>query len=1089
MSVDAATVQRLRAFVADWKDRPAQERSTFSEFLADWCRALGTAVPDDVDFRLDHWLPGSEALGPLDAYKRGHFMMALRRARGGVHEPGSAPLRTSVLAYAAFVRSAYVGLLHRHRRAGSEAPPLAIVVDVGHMVWIWPGFAAPLPDFWSPERIAIPFAALAEPHNAALLLACFEQPERLDRRGTRRRISEELATRLATLARGLEQRHARADVADFVMRVLFCMFADAVGLLPAGLMTELCSAAARSTDGGVQALAGLFAAMRSGGRVLGRKVERFGGAVMGERVQALALAPAELALVSELCELDWQHLDPAIFGTLLEQALDERERWALGAHYTPREHVERLVAATLEPLEHEWRAVQAVFGLRSSELGDAPGRTRLRGLVRAILVPFHARLVALRVLDPACGTGNFLIVAYQRLAAIDLEYRTLLGELLGEQLVIEEALAVVPDRFVGLEKNAWAAEIAQLVLFLGHVQVWLERTGVGTIAEHERGRRMRVIAALSACSRSIVVGDALLDDAGAPRTWPDAEYIVGNPPYIGNKQMREALGSDYVERLRAAHPALPRSIDLVMFWWHRAAQRVASGACRRMGMITTSSVRQVQNRAVLRATLDGEPPLRIAWALPDHPWVERGAQVRIAMLVVERIHPDQPPARLGHVVAERGGGVELAFETVEHIHADLQAAHDLESAEPLDANAGVCFQGMNLVGKQGFVLDHEQVLALGYDPDALPSVIRPYLGGREFLHARPREYVIDAFGLDEHELAQAHPRLHAWLRERVWPLRKDNARAPYRERWWVFGEPRTRLRRALAGRTRYIVTNETARQRTFEFVEIATVPDHQLYAFASDDPFVLGVLLSLAHRCWALALGGRQGVGNDPRYNAGACFSSFPFPDPPLPLRTAIAELALAIDEQRKQLRREDPSWTLAKIHARLDAMQAAGTIIDLRWGELLDLVVRLDLRVGEAYGLEPRGDAWLAGQDEDALLGHLLRLNHERRREERAGRVRWLRPDLVDPATRAAPLALDDRRPRPRRHEEAQAGPLDWPRDPLARLQRLSSSLARATRPLPVEDLCTRLRGARPKTVERLLDVLVSLGYVERVETGWRAC
>jgi hypothetical protein len=1087
MSVNAAIEQRLRAFVADWKDRTMEDRSTIREFLTDWCRALGTAAPDGVDFRLDTWLPGSEALGPVDVYKRGHFVMHVQQARAGVHEPGDAPLRSSVLDYAAYIRSAYVNLVRHHRRLGSEAVPLVIVVDVGHMLWIWPAFAGQMPDFWSRERIALPFAALAEPRNADLLRACFEQPARLDRRVERRRVSEALATRLATLARGLEQRHGRAEVADFVMRVLFCMFAEAVGLLPEQLMAQLCKRAAAAADGGVREFGNLFVAMRTGGRVYGHEIERFGSAVMGERVQALALVPDELALVSELCELDWQHLDPAIFGTLLEQALDERERWTLGAHYTPREHVERLVAATLEPLEQEWRARQAMLGLRAVGLGPAPGRTRLRGLVREVLVPFHQDLVTLRVLDPACGTGNFLIVAYQRLAAIELEYRTLLGELLGEQLIIEEALAVVPDRFIGLEKNAWAAEIAQLVLFLGHVQVWLDRTGVGTIEPTERGRRQRVLAALTGCSRSVIVCDALLDDAGA-RTWPAADYIVGNPPYIGNKQLREALGSGYVERLRASHPDLPRSIDLVMYWWVRAARLVAGGQCRRMGMITTSSVRQVQNRAVVRAALDGEPPLRIAWALPDHPWVEQGAQVRIAMLVVERIEPDLPPARLGRVVVERASGVELAFEAVEHIHADLQAAHDLESAEPLDANAGVCFQGMNLVGKDGFVLTPEQVVALGYDPDALPSVIRPYLGGREFLHARPAEYVIDAYGLDEHELADAHPRLHAHLRARVWPLRKDNARAPYRARWWVFGEPRTRLRSALAGRTRYIVTNETARQRTFEFVEVETVPDHQLYVVASDDPFVLGVLLSLAHRSWALALGGRQGVGNDPRYNGRACFSTFPFPDPPLPLRTAIAELALELDTRRKLLRREDPSWTLAKIHARLDAMQADGTMLELRWAELLDLVVRLDLRVGEAYGLEPRGDAWSAAHDEGVLLGHLLRLNHERRREERAGRVRWLRPDLIEPGSRVNVLALDDRRPRPRRHEDT-SGPLEWPSDTLGRLRQLGISLARASRPLPVADLCRSLHNARPKTVERLLDMLDTLGYVERVETGWRAC
>lgn len=864
--------------------------------------------------------------------------------------------------------------------------------------------------------------------------------------------SEQLAPRVAALVRVLEQQHARSDVADFVVRLLFCMFADAVGLLPGGLLAELCRSPAHE-------LGALFESMRSGGTVRGRRVERFGAAVMGERASVLQLPADALALVVELHALDWQRVDPAIFGTLLEQALDERERWSLGAHFTPRELVERLVLATLEPLEWEWRARQALFRMRSK--GARPHRSRLMRLARSIFVPFHARLVALRVLDPACGTGNFLIAAYQRVAAIDLEYRTLIGELFGDQLIIEEALAVMPDRFVGIEKSARAAEISQLVLFIGHVQVWLARTGADVIGEHEQGRRDKIIAALAACSRSITVGDALIDDAGKPARWPAAEFIVGNPPYIGGRQLRRALGSSDVERLRSAYPTVPRSADLVMFWWHRAAELVVGGTCRRMGLITTSSIRQVQNRAVVRAALDGQPPLRIAWAVPDYPWTERGAQVRIAMMVVECVRADQPPAWLGRAVLDEHGRAGLAFESVERIHADLQAAHDLESAQPLAANAGLCFQGMNLLGKDGFVLERADVLALGYDPEALPAVLRPYLGGREFLHGRPEQYAIDAFGLDERELEQAHPRLHTHLLEHVRPLRVDNPRKVYRERWWLFGEPRPRLRRALAGLSRFIVTNETARHRTFEFVDVDTVPDHQLYAIASDDPFVLGVLLSLAHRCWSLARGGRQGVGNDPRYNGIACFSTFPFPDPPRGLRRVIADFASAFDELRKRMRHDDPRWTLARIQARLQAAPADDE--DARLGVLRDLARLLDQRVGEAYGVEP---------DEHALLGALVRLNHERWFEEGAGRVRWLRPDLAEPGReRVARLEHDS----PTRPPTPVSG---WPRDPLARLQVLASRLVHASQPIGVDELCARMPGARPKTVARLHALLV----------GWRA-
>lgn len=1086
MSVEAAVVQRLRGFVEAWQDRPGGERSGFQQFLVELCQALGTATPNGVDFAFEYRVRGVGDRGLVDAYKRGHFMIEAKRARSSSRESGSTPVRGDALAYTEFIRSAYVNQLFRYRRAERDPPPLLIVVDIGYKLWIWPAFADEVPDFWSPERIVVPFAELAEPRNAELLLACFERPELLDRRRRREAVSEAIAARLAKLARELAPRHDRARIADFIMRVLFCLFADAAGLLPPGLMRELCSRAAADPRASESDFAELFAIMRSGGRFRGRTLERFGDAVIGG-TRALSLSAGELTLLAELCELDWQHLDPAIFGTLLEQALDEHERWRLGAHYTPRAHVERLVAATLVPLEDQWRAVQAHFGLRTAGLVEPATRQRLRGLVESTLAPFHEQLVQLRVLDPACGTGNFLTVAYQRIAAIDQEYRALVGQLFGDQQVIEESLAVRPDRFIGLEKNAWAAEIAQLVLFIGHVQVWLERTGIGPIGEHERGRRAKVIAALASCERSIVVGDAVIDDHDQPPAWPKADYIVGNPPYVGNKQMREALGSRYVDRLRRAYPEIPRTVDLVMFWWYRAAQAVARGECRRMGLITTNSIRQVHNRPVVRAALDGDPPLRLAWAIADHPWVDRGAQVRIAMSVVERACADDPPALLGAVIDERSERIELRFTRVEAIHADLQAAPDLESAEPLLANEGVCFQGMNLVGKDGFVLTAAQIEALGHAVDDLPPVIRPYLGGREFLHARPpgqEQYVIDAYGLDASELAELYPHLHAWLLERVWPDRRRNARAAYRDRWWLFGEPRGRLRGALLGLDQFIVTNETARQRTFERVEVATVPDHQLYAIASDDPFVLGVLMSIFHRAWALAKGGRQGVGNDPRYNSTQCFSTFAFPDPPKRLRHRIAAMGDAIDVERKRMRVEDPRWTLAKIHGRLEDLQAKGTMGDVRWGALLHRVEALDNLVGEAYGLEARGDSWRMEVDESAILAMLAKLNRERRAEERSGRIRWLRRELgrvgeSGQQSIAVTLAA----------EPVSAEQVDrpaWPRDPLARLQAIVRELGRSGRALHVDDLIGRFSRVRPKSVHEYIAVLARLGFIEEHENAW---
>src|SRR5690606_23410543 len=396
--------------------------------------------------------------------------------------------------------------------------------------------------------------------------------------------------------------------------------------------------------------------------------------------------------LTEAAHAAWADVEPSIFGTLLEQALDPRERHRLGAHFTPRAYVERLVGpAVLEPLRDEWEGVRTAAEQlveRAEDATDRAQRTRLRNEARRVLSAFLTRLAAVRVLDPACGSGNFLYVTFAGLKALEDEARRVSERLVGE--AVGEGFGVTPTQMRGLEVNARAAAIADLVLWIGYLQWHRRRYG----AAHPLPEP--VLEGYGQVEHR----DAVLGPDGRPAPWPEADFIVGNPPFVGASRMREALGDAYTEALRKAYPGVPESADLVMYWWDRAASAVRDGRARRFGLITTNSLTQTFNRRVVerhlgahpgrsagrdggmrrddrirRDTMHGVPttgttgtgttgtgttgtgttgtgttgttgtgttgtgttgtagPLTLAFAVPDHPWVDSadGAAVRVAM--------------------------------------------------------------------------------------------------------------------------------------------------------------------------------------------------------------------------------------------------------------------------------------------------------------------------------------------------------------------------------------------------------------------------------------------------------------------------
>ncbi|GMV41595.1 MAG: hypothetical protein AMXMBFR64_33110 [Myxococcales bacterium] len=1103
----AATLERLAAFARQWSGKEGTEQQLSQSFLNGLCDALGTPRPyagqhsvEDYCFEKRVDVPDRSERGRIDLYKRGCFVLEAKCGRNTAASPGSAPVRGGKR-YVEYIQSAWLDQAKVYAALLPEGPPpLLVVVDVGYHFWIWRGTDGRFDAFHSPRRLSFSIDAIADEENARVLWACFESPGDLDPSRAQQRITEDAVSRIAPLAARLEGRgHPPEDVARFLMRCLFCMFAEDVGLLPSGHFSKLLRGALQVPDAFEPEATRLFGAMDQGGLYGFERIRRFNGALFRD-ARALPLDRDALGLLAGAAALNWAFVDPAIFGTLLERALDPRERHRLGAHYTPRVFVERIVRATVEePLRAEWDVVQArVEELRAAE----PTETKANEAAQKVLLPFLRRLHDVRVLDPACGTGNFLYVAYAVLKELEHEVLSELVLAQAAQQGLLEGAAVVPGHMLGLEVKPWAAEIAQLVLWIGHLQwelhhgrqttirdpvlpeersiaCWDALIGWDRVAER-RGPDGAVITRWDGLTTKVhhATGREVPDDTarvpvmdydGVRRSaWPAATFIVGNPPFLGNKMMREALGDAYVEAVRGCYAEVGKTVDFVMYWWHRAADAVRAGQTERFGLITTNSIAQTFNRQVVEAHLAAEPGVGIVMAVPDHPWVDAGADVRIAMTVVERERPGvRRLSRLGRVVDEAGAvdRVELSFRAVPQIHADLSGGANVAGAVALRANEGLSFQGMNLVGK-GFRLTREQVEALGFDVAALPPIIRPYLNARELMQTREGRFVIDAFGLTEEELRDAWPTAYQWLSDHVRPEREQNRRASRRERWWLFGEPVGKLRRALVGLGRYIATPETSKHRVFQFLDAATCPDHKLYAIPLDDPYLLGVLSARAHVLWSLEAGGRLGVGNDPVYNNTRCFLTYPFPAPTGALRAAVAELGERLDAHRKQAQARSPKATLTAMynllarHRAREPFTPAEQALHVQIGtdELLRLHDALDRAVLEAYG-------WPPDLSDDDLLARLVALNAERAAEERAGHVRWLRAPATEPASQPA-LALEE--------ETADGeGPPPWPADPLDQLADILALLRSTTTPLDVESVSGRFKRAPRKRVSDLLSRL----------------
>jgi hypothetical protein len=1162
-------------FIARWEQSGGGERANTQSFINELCDLIEVGRPDTTkaniaandyvfERRVDKVeLDGATSRGWIDCYKRDCFILEAKQGsdsdRKAVDE-GAAEDSALRDFYGQTAKDRYVrGTARRGtaqwtgamQRAAGQAegyakalpddwPPFLLVSDIGHCIDVYADFQrsgkgyAPFPDR---KRFRIMLEDLRDEQVRERLKAIWTRPMSLDPSAEAARVTRQIADLLARLAKDIEAREQNPDrVAAFLMRLLFTMFAEDTGLIPKASFSAMLAKVRDRPENLPPMLADLWAKMDRGGFVAalgeaGETVRKFNGYLFKETV-ALPLTSGEIDVLIAAAKSDWRQVEPAIFGTLLERALDPRERAKLGAHYTPRAYVERLVGPTImEPLREDWMGARTA-ATEAAEAGDKAG-------ARKLVEAFHGKLARTRVLDPACGTGNFLYVAMARMKELEGEVLELLEELGDDQYLAEiSGHTITPENFLGIEINPRAAEIAQLVLWIGYLQWHFRVVGEERMPPEPVLRDVRTIE----CRDALIEWDRKeleRDQYGKPVTrwdgettkkhpvtgkdvpdetarmevyrfinpkaakWPRADFIVGNPPFIGSNSVRERLGDGYFSALFRT-TEVPESADYVMHWWDRAATIVRKNRARRFGFVTTNSILQTFSRRTVSKHLGSLDPLSLILAIPDHPWVsERGdAAVRIAMTVGELGRRD---GRLLTVADESHAPDQVDFD-LRHgqINADLSIGANLSSVATLKSNSGLSFRGVLVVG-EGFRISSPDERRLVHSEPTVRRYLRTLVCGRDLTDRRRGLQVLDFFGLSQDGLQTQYPAAHSYLVDHVLPERQQNNRKAYRDLWWIFAEPRPEFRKATADIDRYIATPRTAKHRFFVFLENAALPESEVVAIASNDAYVIGILSSRIHSVWALESGGT--LEDRPRYNNSRCFEPFPFPDTSdEALKARIRDSAEKLDALRKEVLARHSDLTLTKLYNVLDALrvaEAAGMVLsdkdrDVAERGCVSLIRQyhdaIDVAVAEAYGwgdliVEGKSSpstssgrtVWMAGADE-IILERLVALNKVRAAEEARGIVRWLRPDYQQ-AGYVAPVvqkSLD-------LPEEAKAGAdiLPWPAALPEQVVAVAGVVERAGRPIDAGAVARAFKGKRAASVTPVLDALAGMGRVRKLEGG----
>lgn len=872
-------------FIDKWSRADRTERQAAQEHFIDLCHVLGEPTPNEADdpgaYSFEKGVSKIDGSGGFaDVWKRGCFGWEYKKDRANLDR-------------------AYQQL--QLYSVALENPPLLVVSDTKRfrVYTNWTNTVQ--------ERHEFALEDLIHTETRELLRNVFRNPDRLKPAKTREQVTKDAAKEFVTIADRLRMTgHAPEKVAHFLNRLVFCLFAEDVNLLQDDLFKRLLDTLAKRREEvperSKRMLSELFANMREGGEYGLEHILHFNGGLFDDD-EALPLDAASLDILRNIARQDWSSIDPSIFGTLFERFLDPDKRAQIGAHYTDPEKIIMIVEPViLRPLRAEWEVAKSdIAGILSRSRGR-PGKAVL-DRAEARLDVFMKRLDDVRVLDPACGSGNFLYLAMQGLK--DLERRAMVeSQAMG--LYGLRQIHCGPHNVKGIEINTYAAELARTSIWIGNIQ-WERRNGF------ER-RREPVLEDLEAieCRDALVTrkGDGGYEEA----QWPNAEFVVGNPPFLGSKFFRKGrparkgtpatkgLGDQYTEVLYSIFgDRVPHSADLCNYWFLKSLDAFQAGAT--FGLVATKSIAKGSNNYVLqRICSSGDAIIADAWT--NEPWVIDGAEVRVAIICVRR-----RAAR---------GEVSLNGKAVDRINSDLTSGLDVTQAKPLPENAKKAFQGVKLNGP--FELSDEiarQMLAEPTNVNGLQNslVVKTFVQNDDVTERPSTSWVVDFSAFPSRHQAAQFQAPFEFVTERVLPYRNSLEKSAASEsdklaKYWLMQRPRPKLRGAVEGLTRCILVPETSEHRIFVWSTTNAVFSGSLFVIARDDDVTFGILCSSFHDAWATGQGNRLGAGNQRRYNATRTFETFPFPEglsPNIPARDYandrragnIAKAAKRLDELR----------------------------------------------------------------------------------------------------------------------------------------------------------------------------------------------
>ncbi len=768
-----------------------------------------------------------------------------------------------------------------------ESPPLLVVCDT-HIIEIHTHFTN------APSEVhTIALDDIGETSNLEKLRWLFNSPEKFYPKRTISQITEEAAGKFAALAQSLNSRgHKPQIVAHFLNQCLFCMFSEDAGLLPKRLFERLLDKSQTDPDKLSTRLESLFVSMRKGGDFGADEISWFNGGLF-EKIEVLPLTTDEIKMLFEASKLDWSGIEPSIFGTLFERGLDPQKRSQLGAHYTDQQSIMRIINPVIvEPLTKEWEAARTEIEgkiAKRKKSGDKAERD-----ARAVFTTYLEKLQNFKVLDPACGSGNFLFLALRALK--DLEHKANLdAEALGlnRQINIE----VSPANVLGIELNSYAAELARVTVWIGEIQ-WMLKNGYPI-------RKNPILQSLD----HIENRDAVLNANGTEAKWPVVYAIIGNPPFLGDKKMRGELGDDYTNALRKCYASrVAGGADLVVYWFEKSRAHIEAGNCQRAGLVSTNSIRGGANQSTL-ARIGETTKIFNAWS--DEEWINEGAAVRVSL-----------------VCFGDGGEAKLNGISVDAIHADLTAGEglNLTQAKVLKSNAGVGFIGTQKSGD--FDIDGSLARTWLRQPNpngkSNSDVVRPWVNGMDITRRPSDTWIVD-FGVSLSEQAASQYEIpfehissavhtHLLSKRAEWLSQGKNTKHLDKQiqTWHLLWCTREEMRKALNGKRRYIGTPRNGKYRLFKWLDITVLPDCQVVAIARDDDISFGIVHSRFHEQWALRVCSWLGVGNDPRYTPTTTFETFPFPEgltPDLPEASFSNPAAEAIATAAQELNKLRDNW------------------------------------------------------------------------------------------------------------------------------------------------------------------------------------